>query len=123
MAENIKQDQKFANEAEYRACVQRFLKRIELAFEDVDPDVAECEQQFGALSIRFPSGARCILSAQPSVQQLWLALAAKGIAFHFNYDHAGQRWVDDKGKNIELMSYLRSYLEETTGLDFSAIGG
>lgn len=104
-------------ESEFRRVLQSTLECVEKAFEDVDPDRAECEQSHGALTIQLSDGSRCILSAQPSVRQLWLALAAKGVAFHFNWDAAADQWVDDKGKGIELLSYLREYLREATGVE------
>ena len=102
-------------EAEYRRRVQAVFDRIEKAFAQVDPDVAECEQVMGSLTITLADQSRCILSSQPSVEQLWLALAAKGMAFHFNFDPIQKVWLDDKGKNIEILSYLSRYLEEATG--------
>ena len=105
-------------ETQYRSWIQKSLNRIETCFEDVDPDVIECEQQFGALTLKLPTGARTILSAQPSVRQLWLAMASKGVAYHFNYDVAKEQWLDDKGLGIELFACLRSFLKETTGQDF-----
>ena len=106
-------------EAEYRRRIQESLDAVERAFEDVDPDVAECEQAFGALTIRLADGTRCILSAQPSVRQLWLALAARGTAYHFNWDAGRGEWRDDKGRDIELRAFLRQYLRETTKLELS----
>jgi len=103
-------------ESEYRAKIQATMDRIGNAFENIDPDLAECEQALGSMSITLRDGSRCILSAQPSVRQLWLALAAKGLAFHFNYDSAGDRWVDDKGRGIEVLEYLRKYFQESVGI-------
>lgn len=100
------------NEVEYRARMQETLDRIERAFENVDPDVAECEQALGSMTITFADKTRCILSAQPSVRQLWLALAARGTAYHFNWD--GSRWIDDKGKGVELLSFLQDFIREMT---------
>jgi iron donor protein CyaY len=105
-------------ETEYRKLIQDAFDRIEMAFDAVDPDIAECEQSLGALTIKFSDGSRCVLSSQPSVRQLWMAVASRGLAFHFNYDSASQEWIDDKGRNIELISYLKSYLKETTGQNF-----
>ena len=105
------------NESEYRKRIQGLFKRIESAFENVDPDVAECEQNFGALTVTFADQSRCILSAQPSVRQLWLALASKGMAYHFNFDDALGAWVDDKGRG-ELVLLLKNYFHEVTGLKF-----
>lgn len=107
------------SESEFRRRIQETFDRIEARFESVDPDVIECEQSLGAMTLSFADRSRCILSTQPSVRQLWLAVASRGIAFHFNYDAAGNRWVDDKGKGIELLSYLSGFLKESTGLDFS----
>jgi CyaY protein len=106
-------------ETEFRKLIQDTLDRIERAFADVDPDIAECEQSLGSMTITLSDRSRCILSTQPSVRQLWLALASRGIAFHFNYDTATRTWVDDKGKGIELLSYLKGFLKESTGLDLS----
>ena len=104
------------DEKAYRALIQQLFDRIQLAFDDVDPDVAECEVQFGALTIRLASGARCILSAQPSVRQLWMALASRGIAHHFNWDAGASRWIDDKGQGLEVVAFLKEYLKADAGL-------
>lgn len=108
-------------ETEYRKLVQETLNRVERAFDSVDPDVAECEQAHGALTIRFADSSRCILSAQPSVRQLWLALAARGTAYHFDFvpasdGHGEGHWMDDKGRSVELFSFLENYMKETAGL-------
>lgn len=105
----------FRDEAHYRTVMKATLGRLEKAFDDVDPDVVECSVQFGALTLAFPGGSKCIVSSQPSVYQLWLAIAAKGVAFHFDYDHARGLWRDDKGGSIELFDYLSRFLKEATG--------
>jgi iron donor protein CyaY len=103
-------------EAEYRKKVQESMALFETALADVDPDIAECDIAHGALTIVFPDRTRCIMSAQPSVQQIWLALASLGTAHHFNYDEKSSRWFDDKGQGIELVSYMKKFLEAKTGL-------
>jgi iron donor protein CyaY len=105
------------NEADYRRKVLESMARIEKAFSDVDPDVAECEQSLGSLTITSADRSRLILSTQPSVRQIWLALAAKGIAHHFNYSDEKDQWIDDKGKNIELLSFLKQHFKESGDLD------
>lgn len=107
----------FENEAQYRAMMKETLDRVEDAFEDVDPDLVECSVQFGALTLVFAKGQKCILSSQPSVRQLWMAVASRGIAFHFDYDPATKSWKDDKGGKIELLAYLSQFLKEMTGLE------
>lgn len=103
------------SEGDFRKRIQEAYDRIEAALHDVDPDVAECEQAMGSMTISFADRSRCILSAQPSVRQLWLALAALGTAHHFNFDPEGGLWWDDKGRNIELLSFLQDFLAGKTG--------
>jgi iron donor protein CyaY len=107
----------FTDEAQYRSVMKSTLDRVERAFNDVDPDVAECSVQFGALSITFPNGQKCILSSQPSVQQLWMAVASKGIAYHFDFDPKAGEWLDDKGQGIEPLAFLRTFLKDSVGLE------
>ncbi len=101
-------------EIEYRKRIQDVFNRIEVAFESVDPDIAECEQSMGSFTITLADQSRCILSAQPSVQQLWLAVASRGTAYHFTYDEAKHAWMDDKGRGIEILEFLGTYLSEAT---------
>lgn len=105
------------DEKEYRQKIAETFNRIEQAFENVDPDLVECTQSQGALTLQLASGAKCILSGQPSVRQLWMAVAAKGVAIHFDWNVQRGEWLDDKGKDIELWSYLRTYLKESAQVE------
>ncbi len=103
-------------ESEFRRLAKAIYDRIEAQFDQVDPDDVECEVAQGALTFTLQDGARWVLSQQPPVRQLWLAVASKGRAFHFDYDPASGRWRDDKGENVELLAYLEGLLEEVAGL-------
>lgn len=113
----VLQDPKLWAEADYRKCVQETFGVIAAQFEEVDPDQAECELAFGVLTISFPNRTKVILSAQPSVRQLWVAMAAKGTAVHFNYDSEKKQWLDDKGRGVELMSLMQQVLKESAGVE------
>jgi len=103
-------------ESEFVHLADGMYKRIERAFDDVDPDLVECEVGHGTLTFLLPGGKRWILSRQPPVRQLWLAVATRGQAFHFDYDATGDAWRDDKGQGLELLSYLAQLLQEETGV-------
>ena len=103
-------------EVQYRKRVEQVFARVEKALRDVDPDLVECEFSQGTLTLTFANKTRCILSTQPSVEQIWLALASRGTAYHFSYDPSQQGWWDDKGKGVEIISFLSQYLKEMTGL-------
>lgn len=103
-------------EALYRQRIQQTYDAIEKALDAVDPDLVECEQSLGSMTLTFADGSRCILSAQPSVQQLWVALASLGTAHHFNFDESARRWNDDKGKGIEVVSLVQKLVNDKTRL-------
>lgn len=104
------------SEADFRRRVQAIFDGIVTAFDDVDPDVAECEAAFGSVTISFVDRSRCILSVQPSVRQIWLALASLGTAHHFSLDAARDAWVDDKDPSVELHARLEQFLQQKAGL-------
>lgn len=104
-------------EKEYRQLVDSTFRRIERAFEDVDPDEAEFDLSQGAATILFRDRTKCILSTQPSVRQIWLAAASKGVAYHFNYDQGNARWLDDKGQGVELVSYVKRLVKDSAGVE------
>lgn len=104
-------------EVEFRKQQHAAVARMEKALDSVDPDVIEVEQSSGVLTLKLGRGAKIILSAQPSVRQLWLAMAVLGTAIHFDWQNG--QWVDDKGQGQELFSTLSQVLREQTGLEIS----
>lgn len=106
-------------EKEYRILVDKTFRSIERAFDRIDPDIVEFEMAQGAVTLQFANKTRCILSTQPSVRQIWLAAASKGIAFHFNYDSTKNKWLDDKGKGVELTSFVKGLVLETAGIELN----
>lgn len=106
-------------EKAYREVVDQAFKKLERAFDDVDPDEVEYSMSQGAVTLLFADKTKCILSTQPSVRQIWLAAAAKGIAFHFDYDQQTRAWTDDKGKGVELFSYIKGLVREAANVDLN----
>ena len=102
-------------ESEFRQLAKAVYDRVEAPFDAIDPDEVECEVAQGALTIMLANGQKWILSQQPPVRQLWLAVASRGQAHHFNY-RDGQ-WLDDKGQGLELLSYLAQLLGEEAGVE------
>ncbi|HKJ00394.1 MAG TPA: iron donor protein CyaY [bacterium] len=103
-------------ESEFRQLAKAVYDRIEAQFDEVDPDDVECEVAQGALTLTLADGARWVLSQQPPVRQLWLAVASKGRAYHFDYEPGSGRWLDDKGEGVELLACLESLLAEVAHL-------
>jgi CyaY protein len=102
------------DERTYRHLVDETLHHIDAAFEEVDPDLAECSISQGALTILFPGGLRAIVSPQPPVRQMWLAFRDR--AYHFDWDPEGKRWMDDRGEGLDLYAVVASITKDHSGL-------
>ena len=94
------------DEREYRLAVDALLARLDAAFADVDPDLAESEYAQGTLVITFRQAQKLIISPQSPVRQIWAAFRDR--AWHFGFDAAGERWLDDRGQGIEFVSLVAS---------------
>ena len=103
------------DEKRYRQLVDEAFTRIDAAFEDVDPDLAESSLSQGTLTITFHNRFRFIVSPQTPVRQIWVAFRDR--AWHLNYDAGTNRWVDDRGGSIELAELVMQTTREQTGLD------
>lgn len=100
-------------EKRYRQLVAETYKKLERAFDDVDPDVVEVSRAGDVVTMTFPDGMRCILSPQPPLRQLWVA--ARASAVHFNWDEAASAWQDDQGRGLELWGYMRDLVKAEVG--------
>jgi CyaY protein len=107
------------DESTYRRLLDDTFHRIDAAFEDVDPDVAESVLSQGTLTIQFADGRRCILSPQAPVRQLWVAF--KDRAWHLDLDPATGRWTDDRGEGLELYRLIADVVKQAAGLDVPAL--
>jgi iron donor protein CyaY len=101
-------------EKTYRKLVDEVFARIDAAFEDVDPDLAESQYSQGTLTILFPGGRRFILSPQAPVRQIWVAF--KDRAWHLDLDAGTGRWLDDRGQGTELYALVEQITRETAGV-------
>ena len=95
----------------YRQLVDETYARVDRAFEDVDPDLAEVTISQGALTIVFGERLRLMLTPQPPLRQLWVAFRDR--AWHFDWDAARGAWMDDRGQGIELAKLVESTARDT----------
>jgi CyaY protein len=105
------------DESSYRACIDETLRRIDAAFEDVDPDLAESEYAQGTLVITFGQAHKLILSPQAPLRQLWVAFRDR--AWHLCWDEASARWLDDRGQGIELFALITDLASQNAGVALS----
>lgn len=105
------------DEARYNQLVSAVFKRMLAAADAIDPDVLEAESTGDMLTLISRSREKCIVNTQRAVRQIWVAGKSQGI--HFSYDEASGTWKDDKGKGLELFSFVADVVREISGADFN----
>ncbi|HKP61149.1 MAG TPA: iron donor protein CyaY [Polyangiales bacterium] len=105
------------DESEFERRAAEAWKRVIDLFEDVDPEDADVEQAGDVIRIDFRGGQRVVLNTQRPARQLWLAGGAH--AWHFSYEPQGDRWLDDKGRGVELYAQLAALAKEAAGIDLA----
>jgi len=99
-------------ESEYRQRVDETLRRVDSAFEDIDPDLAESDYAQGSLVVTFRQALKLIVSPQAPVRQIWVAFRDR--AWHLNFTDG--RWLDERGGGVELFGLVASIAREHAGI-------
>jgi CyaY protein len=94
------------DERRYLELADAALKRVVAAFDDVDLDEADVDSAGDVVTMTLRGGKRVVLNTQRPALQLWLA--GGGRAWHFGYDEASKRWLDDKHTGAELYATIVS---------------
>ncbi len=104
------------DEGRYNQLVAGAFKRLLAAVDRVDPDLLEADSTGDMVTLTAPgSGQKCVVNTQRAVRQIWVAGLSQGI--HFGYDERSGTWVDDKGKGLELFSWVARVVKDISGAD------
>ena len=103
------------DETTYQKLADDAFRAIDDAFENTDPDLVDCEIAGDVVTLTLRGGKRCIVNTQRPTRQIWLAANAN--AWHFSWDEAGRRWIDDKGRGEDLFAALTRIVKEVAGVD------
>lgn len=103
------------DESSYQRLADQAFKNIGDAFEDIDPDLVDCEVAGDVVTLTLHGGSKCIVNTQRPTRQLWLAANAR--AWHFSWDEGRSVWLDDKGRGDELYATIARIVKQTTGAD------
>jgi CyaY protein len=93
------------DEQAYLHLCDAVFRKIQDAFDDVDPDVADVTAAGDVVTIAFADGSKCIVNTQRPVRQIWLAGGSR--AWHFDHDAATGLWRADKPPHEELFATIR----------------
>jgi CyaY protein len=108
------------DESKYLQLADKTFRKIADAFDDVDPDEIDVYTAGDVLTFAFKNGVKAVLNTQRPTRQVWLA--ARANAWHFDYDAANDRWIDDKGRGDELLATLQRIVKENSGLEVKLTG-
>jgi CyaY protein len=103
------------DEPRYQQLADAAFRTIGDAFEDVDSELVDCEQAGDVVTLTLRGGKRCIVNTQRPTRQIWLAANAQ--AWHFSWDDATRRWMDDKGRGEDLFGTLARIVKEQAGVE------
>jgi CyaY protein len=104
------------DESRYNQLVAGIFKRLLAAADALDPDILEADSTGDMVTLTARSREKCIVNTQRAVRQIWVAGKSQGI--HFSYDEASGTWKDDKGRGLELFSFVADVVRDLTGEDF-----
>ena len=97
-------------ERRYLELAEAALSRIVAAFDEVELDDADIDSVGDVVTISVEPGSRgaggkIVINTQRPARQLWLAGGNR--AWHFSFEEATGRWMDDKGSGAELFDTVR----------------
>jgi CyaY protein len=97
----------------YSTLVAAMFKRMLKALDEADPDALDADSTGDMVTITGgKSGQKVVVNTQRAVHQIWVAGKSQGI--HFSYD--GAKWLDDKGKGLELFAWVAECVEAASGV-------
>jgi CyaY protein len=105
------------DESRFQQLADATFRAIEGLLEDVDADDVDVERAGDVLTLTFKNGKKAVVNTQRPTRQIWLAANAQ--AWHFSYDEGTSRWLDDKGRGVELVGQITAIIKEQANIDLS----
>src|SRR5271165_3201704 len=101
------------DETRYNQLVAVAFQALMRALDKVDPDLVDAESTGDMVTVTSASGQKVVVNTQRAARQIWVA--GKGLGLHFSFAPDG-RWMDDKGKGLELFAFVRDAVEAAAGV-------
>lgn len=104
-------------ESHYLKLAESAFRRLLDAFDEIDAEDADVDSKGDVITITFRNKQKCVVNTQRPTRQIWLAGGQR--AWHFAWDGASERWLDDKGTGAELFQTVETIARESGGLSIS----
>ena len=101
------------DDATFTPGTSQLFARVVRAVDAADPDVLEADSTGDMVTlVALKTGEKVIINTQRAVRQIWVA--GQGAGVHFSLGSDG-RWLDDKGKGLELLAWVTQCIAAATG--------
>jgi CyaY protein len=101
------------DERRYQDLAAVAFRKLTDAFDAIDADDADLESSGDVIRITFRGGARVVINTQRPARQLWLAGGSS--AWHFSYDDAAGKWLDDRSQQ-EFFEIIARLTQQAIGV-------
>jgi CyaY protein len=101
------------DETRYNHLVSTAFKALMRALDKVDPDILDADSTGDMVTVTSAAGQKVVVNTQRATRQIWVA--GKGLGLHFSFEPDG-RWMDDKGKGVELFAFVADAVEAVSGV-------
>jgi CyaY protein len=111
------------DERRYLELAEAALSRVVGAFDEVELEDADVDSVGDVVTITLKpdaNGGKIVINTQRPARQIWLAGGSR--AWHFSFDAATSRWLDDKGTGAELFETVRE-LCARSGVEIALTAG
>lgn len=105
------------DESRFQQLADAAFRVIEGMLEDVDADEVDVERAGDVVTLTFENGKKAVMNTQRPTRQIWLAANAQ--AWHFSFDASSGKWLDDKGRGVELVEQVAAIVKEQANIDLS----
>ncbi len=107
------------DETRYNQLVADAFRTLMRALDKVDPDLLDADSTGDMVTVTSASGQKVVVNTQRAARQIWVA--GKGLGLHFSFEADG-RWMDDKGKGVELFTFVADAVAAISGVRLDSDG-
>jgi CyaY protein len=107
------------DETRYNQLISTAFQVLMRALDKVDTDVLDADSTGDMVTVTSAAGQKVVVNTQRATRQIWVA--GKGLGLHFSFEADG-RWMDDKGKGVELFAFVSDAVEAVSGVRLD-VGG
>ena len=105
------------DEPDFDSLAAAVFRKLLAAVDQADPDQIEADGTPDMVTIASPRGEKVIVNTQRAVRQIWVAGLGDGV--HFTFEASSGRWLDDRGRGLELNAFIAACVRAACGVELA----